>query len=94
MRDALAGGPAQNFRDHRLGETAAPGRGVDCDLPDEKMIGLAGDDVSGSPARDAAPNFGDNAGLREVAALQQVAIERILVERRTGGDKVVDGGPV
>jgi len=64
------------------------------DLPDEELAGSLGRTKPGNPTGKFEAAFGDNARLREVRALQEVAVRGIRVERRGGRNEPRDGGAV
>src|SRR3546814_7880034 len=76
-----------------------------CDLPHEEGIRLLRRQIAGDPSDRPAVDLGEGAGAGEVRALQQVAVEGVVVQRRDAADQgpdacairlarrsVVDGG--
>lgn len=81
-------------RDHTPGEPLASCLSRHGDLPDKKDVGIGWGAIARDPSQNTALTLCDNAAGREMRALQQVAIGRIAIERRTGGDQRGDSRPI
>ncbi|MNN57293.1 hypothetical protein D3C81_1722750 [compost metagenome] len=92
MRDLLA---LQEFAKHGAAQSMAACAGVHRDLPDEQHVRPGRDHISGDKTVDtSAGTFGDDAGVAELLAQEQIRIEGIQVEWRALGNEAVDGGAV
>src|SRR3546814_2239503 len=100
-----AGLAAQQLADQALADAAAASLRMYCDLPHEEGIRLLRRQIAGDPSDRPAVDLGEGAGAGEVRALQQVAVEGVVVQRRDAADQgpdacaislvrrsVVDGG--
>src|SRR3546814_18367699 len=61
-----------------------------CDLPHEEGIRLLRRQIAGDPSDRPAVDLGAGAGAGEVRALQQVAVEGVVVQRRDAADQGPD----
>ena len=63
---------------------------VDGDLPDEQRIVVFRRAVTRDPANAVVIRLGDGAGICEMSALQQIAVERVVIERTDIADQPID----
>lgn len=73
--------------DHAAGEMLAASFRRDRDLPDEEGIRVGRRSIAGDPADRLPILFGKDAMIGEMLALQEIAVRRVLIERRTCRDQ-------
>src|SRR5690606_5324441 len=71
----------ENSIDQPLGQSPSACLFSDADLPDKVRIRMLGRDIARQPTHDLAIDLGDRTGRSEMAALKQIAVHRIVVER-------------
>lgn len=80
MLDLAAGLPGQNIGNELPSQPLSLPRNAHAYLPDKQGGLLVRGDVAGHPAKDLVVAFSDGAGGCEMAALQQIAVERVVVQ--------------
>lgn len=80
MLDLAAGLPGQNIGNELLCQSLSLPHSAHAYLPDKQRGLLVRGNVARHPANDLIVAFSDRAGGREMAALQQIAVERVVVQ--------------
>ena len=80
--------------EHAAAETGSARVRGNGDLPDKKFVLLVGRAKAGNPPRQTSTAFGEDAGFGEIAALEEVAIEGVGIQRWAGGNQPSDVGGV
>jgi len=80
--------------EHPQGETLAAGGSAHGHLPDEQRVRPVGHKVTGDAANDLTVLFGNDGRRGEVVTLEQVAVERVFVERGTLADQPVNSSAI
>src|SRR5690606_13693469 len=91
MAEVLTFRTPQHVGHQALRQTATAGLRADEDLPDKKCLWLIGRHVAGHPADHLALHFRHRTGGGEMAALQKVAVEGVVVEGFGIADQSPDG---
>ena len=96
MRNTFSGRSIQQRIDHARGEALAARRLGDRNLPDKEAVGLCRRAIAGDPTQDLPAPLDNDARVREMSALQEVAISGIAVERcavcdQTGDRRTIRG---
>jgi hypothetical protein len=90
MGDAGADRPGQDLSDHFFPEAHASGLAADGNLPDEQDLGAPRQEIAGHEAQQSPVADRDATSRRKMRTLEQVAVQRIRIERRTGRNEFTD----
>ena len=89
--DLFATFAVEQLGDEAPGQLATAGGFGDGDLPHEERAGILRRNIGRDPSEDLTVFLGQHAGLGEVGALQEVAVERISVQRLAGRNQIMHG---
>src|SRR3546814_5726511 len=90
MAHPMAGVALQQLVDEPPPHAATAGLRMHRDLPDEQGVGLFRRQIARNPAERPSGKFRKGAGVGEMRALQQVAIQRVVIERLNAADESPD----